>query len=275
MSVYESYDETSRNYDATREPIGAEIVLGCLARHAGPLDRVRLLDAGCGTGAYSRALIGRIGRIDALDMSRGMLAVAREKLRAEAGRIAFHQGSITDLSFAEASFDAVMINQVVHHLGDHENAEFALLRRVIGEVARILRPGGCLVFNHCSRRQLRDAYWYRALVPRAGAELARRFAPLATLRALFAASGLEHRGSFVPLDAVCQGPAYFDGRGPLRKSWRDGDSLWALAGTEELAAAQDQVRALDAAGRLDAYVAEQDAGRGDIGQITFLCAQRV
>jgi ubiquinone/menaquinone biosynthesis C-methylase UbiE len=79
-----------------------------------------VLDAGCGTGAYSRAIIGRVGRIEALDMSAGMLERARAKLaaEAEAGRIRFHQGLITELPLAADSVDAVTINQVVQHLGD-------------------------------------------------------------------------------------------------------------------------------------------------------------
>ena len=32
MSSYENYDQTSGNYDETREPIGLGIILGCLAR---------------------------------------------------------------------------------------------------------------------------------------------------------------------------------------------------------------------------------------------------
>ena len=32
MSSYEDYEETSRNYDETRRPIGAGIILGCLAQ---------------------------------------------------------------------------------------------------------------------------------------------------------------------------------------------------------------------------------------------------
>ncbi len=38
MSVYETYDETSRHFDSTRVPIGSEIILGCLARHEKSLD---------------------------------------------------------------------------------------------------------------------------------------------------------------------------------------------------------------------------------------------
>jgi len=276
MSVFEKYDETSRHYDKTRVPIGAEILLGCLARHAKPLHELSVLDAGCGTGAYSRAIIGRVGRIEALDMSADMLERARTKLaaEAEAGRIRFHQGLITELPLAADSVDAVTINQVVQHLGDTPEAGFARLREVVAEFARVLRPGGVLAFNHCSQTQMRDAFWYYHLCPEGHAAVRRRFAPFEVLRAIFEEAVFVNHGSFTPLNAVCQGDAYFDGRGPLDKAWRDGDSFWAQIGAAELEAAQARVRDLDAKGALDAFVAEHDARRPEIGQITFLFATR-
>ncbi len=275
MSSFEKYDETSRHYDATRQAVGSEIILGCLARHEKPVSALRVLDAGCGTGAYSAALVARVGRMDALDLSPGMLAQARAKLAQQetAGRIGFHEGAITALPFEDGSFDAVTINQVVHHLGD-AGEDFVRLRQTVGEFARVLRPGGILVFNHCSQEQLRDAYWYYRLAPRAQAKVLRNFAPIETLQVIFEHAGFAPRGAFVPLDAVCQGAAYFDGRGPLDKAWRDGDSFWALVDAQELAAAQAQVRAHDDAGDLDAFVETHDARRPSIGQITFLCAVR-
>ena len=272
MSSYESYDDTSRHFDRTRIAVGVEIILGCLARQSRPLDELAVLDAGCGTGAYSHAIIARVGRVDALDMSQGMLAEARAKLSAEAqaGRIGFHQGSIGELPFAAASFDAVMINQVLHHLDD--DAGHPAHRRVIGEFARVLRPGGALVINSCTHEQLRHAYWYYHLIPEAGERMRRRFASFVALREMLTDAGFTVRGSFAPLDAVCQGDAYFDGRGPLDKSWRDGDSVWALVGEDELARACARVRELEAAGALDDFVARHDARRPEIGQITFLFA---
>jgi ubiquinone/menaquinone biosynthesis C-methylase UbiE len=274
MSVFEKYDETSRHFDATRVPIGGEIILGCLARHEKPLDELVVLDAGCGTGAYSRTIIGRIGRIEAIDMSAGMLRQARAKLESEAaaGRIRFHQGSITALPMASDSVDAVMINQVVHHLGDTPEDGFRRLREVAGEFARVLRPGGVLAFNHCSQAQMRHGFWYYRLCPEGHESIRRRFAPLETLRAILEDAGFVNRGSFVPLDAVCQGAAYFDGRGPRRKAWRDGDSFWAQVSETELAAALSRVAELDAAGALEAFVAEHDARRPEIGQVTILFA---
>jgi len=275
MSSFERYDETSQHYDLTRRAVGHEIVLGCLAGHQKPIGELTLLDAGCGTGAYSEAIVGKVGRIEAIDLSKGMLAQARRKLAGAeaAGRIGFQEGSILALPFEAESFDAVMINQVVHHLGDAGEG-YARLRAAVAEFARILRPGGLLIVNHCSQEQLQDAYWYYRLAPHAQAKVLRNFAPLETLRGFMAESGLRDRGRFVPVDAVCQGPAYFDGRGPLDKAWRDGDSFWALADPEGLKAALDQVRALDATGDLAAFVAKHDARRPSIGQITFLCAAR-
>ena len=276
MSSYEKYDETSAHYDHTRVAVGAEIILGCLARQGRPLAELCVLDAGCGTGAYSQAIVGQVGRIEALDMSQGMLAAAREKLGAEAaaGRIAFHQGSISELPFEDASLDGVMINQVLHHLPDDAEAGYPLHREVFAEFARVLRPGGVLVVNACSQDQITDAYWYYHLAPRARAAMAARFAPLNVIEAILADVGFASQGRFVPVDAVCQGAAYFEGRGPLEKPWRDGDSFWALADEDELAAALARVRALDEAGTLAAFVAEHDARRPELGQITFLSAAR-
>ena len=277
MSVFEKYDETSRHYDRTRVPIGSEILLGCLARHGKPLHEISVLDAGCGTGAYSQAIVGRVGRVEALDMSRGMLDAARAKLAGphRAGRIAFHQGSITALPFEAASFDGVMINQVLHHLPDDGAAGYPLHREVFTEFARVLRPGGSLVVNSCSQDQLDGAYWYYHLAPRAKAAMAAGFVALDVIEAMLGDLGFEPRGRFVPVDAVCQGADYFDGRGPLEKPWRDGDSFWALADADELAAALATVRDLDRAGDLDGFVAEHDARRAHIGQITFLHARRL
>ena len=277
MSHYEAYDETSRHYDQTRIAVGAEIILDCLARHGKPLEALRVLDAGCGTGAYSQAIVGRVGRLEAMDMSRGMLDAARAKLERprRAGRIAFHQASITALPFEAASFDGIMINQVLHHLPDDGAPGYPLHRKVFAEFSRVLRTGGCLVINSCSRQQLDGAYWYYALAPRAKAAMIEGFVALDVIEAILADVGFTVSGRFVPADGLCQGVDYFDGRGPLDKHWRDGDSFWALADAEELEAALATVRDLDRDGALDGYVAEHDARRGEIGQITFIHAKRL
>ena len=95
-----------------------------------------------------------------------------------------------------------------------------------------------------------------------------RHADTDVLTALLAEAGFTPRGRFVPSDAIMQGDAYFDGRGPLDPAWRRGDSLWSVVPDPELA------RALDETGTLDAFVAEQDRRRPSVRQIGFHYAVR-
>ena len=75
---------------------------------------------------------------------------------------------------------------------------------------------------------------YYALAPRAKAAMIEGFVALDVIEAILADVGFAVSGRFVPVDELCQGADYFDGRGPLDKHWRDGDSFWALADAEEL-----------------------------------------
>ena len=231
-----------------------------------------LLDAGCGTGNYSRALLDHVARIEAVDLSAGMLEVARRKLGAKEARArtAFHEASIDALPLADQAVDGVMLNQVLHHLPDDPAAGWPAHRRVLRELARVLRPGGVCVINSCSHTQIEQGFWPYQLIPAARALMLRRLMPLAELEAALDEFGVAARGRFVPVDAVLQGADYLDPRGPLRAEWRAGDSIWALVAEEELAAVETRLRELDERGGLAAYVAEHDARRGSIGQVTFL-----
>ena len=277
MSTYENYSETSKSYDKTRVPIGVEIILGYLARAPIPLARMKLLDAGCGTGAYSQAVLPHVAHIDAVDINPGMLDVASEKLcnpRVE-GLIRFHRAAIDELPFEDTSFDGIMVNQVLHHLPGSDVAGYPAYRRVLKEFSRLLRSGGRLIINTCSQRQLRDGFWPCALVPEAVEKICKRHVPLDELERLLEKYEFSSTARYVPVDAVIQGEAYFDARGPLDKHWRDGDSLWAMASDSELQAALSKLRKLDQQGKLQQFMEQQDQSRHDIGQVTFVCASRL
>ena len=275
MSAYENYTAVSADYDRTRIPVGVEIILGCLASGGRALGTLRLLDAGCGTGSYSAALRRYVSAIDAVDLNPSMLEVARAKLARTPGcPVTLHEAGIDTLPFEDASFDAVVVNQVLHHLPDSRHDGWPMLRRVLAEFARVLRPGGAAVINTCSHEQLRGGWWYASLVPDAVETMRRRHADSDELNALLADAGLAPRGRYVPTDAVMQGDAYADGRGPLDPAWRRGDSLWSVVSDSELNRALDRIRALDDAGTLDGFVAEHDRMRTSVGQIGFHYAVR-
>ncbi len=276
MSSYEDYTQKSKSYDKTREPVGTEIIVGCFAHAPVPLNQTVVLDAGCGTGSYSQAMLHYVGRIEAVDLNPGMLEVAEQKLAEEQaeGRVSFHASRIDALPFEDAAFDGVMINQVLHHLQDDPAKGFPAHRQVFQEFARVLKPGGVLTVNTCSQEQLRHGYWHYSLIPEAADALRHRYAPVDELIEILDDHGFEHRGRFAPVDATLQGEAYFDPHGPLSKEWRDGDSVWSLVSEDQLERALYRIRKLDRNGELEAYVARNDARRRDIGQATLLFASR-
>lgn len=94
-----------------------------------------VLDLGCGTGAEHpqiRRAIGVPGRLYALDISKVMLALARDR---EAGSCPV-QASAAQLPFRDASIDRVLSTYVFDLLP----AE--VIPAILAEVRRVLRPGG-------------------------------------------------------------------------------------------------------------------------------------
>lgn len=98
-----------------------------------------VLDAGCGTGRLTEALLARLprGRVVALDRSRNMLAEARARLAPQHGdRVSFVEQDLLALSL-DAPVDVVFSTATLHWVLDHD-ALFPRLRAA-------LVPGGRLV----------------------------------------------------------------------------------------------------------------------------------
>jgi len=276
VSTYEDYADASGHYDSTRIAVGHEIILGHLAAGPVPLADIALLDAGCGTGNYAAALAPHIGSLAIVDASAQMLAVAADKLAATVGApvATARTGTLQALPFEADSFDAVITNQVLHHLERESDAGWPEHATVFAEYARVLRPGGVLVVNTCSREQVRHGYWAFSLIPLGTEELVLRYAPLDVLEDLARVNGLVPAGRFVATDATIQGDAYFDSDGPLSESWRRSDSTWSLSPPAEMDAMIATVTGMRGRGELDAYVVAHDARRPHIGQTTFLVSRR-
>ena len=63
MSSYENYSKTSASYDTTRPPQGLDVIRAVLSTNTVPLEAQTLLDAGCGTGQYTAALINDVAQL--------------------------------------------------------------------------------------------------------------------------------------------------------------------------------------------------------------------
>ena len=94
-----------------------------------------VLDIGTGTGRMAELFAQTAERVVALDKNLEMLRVARAKLQhLPTARIEMVQGDFYDLPFPDASFDTVLLHQVLHFATDPAPA--------LTEAARVLRSGG-------------------------------------------------------------------------------------------------------------------------------------
>lgn len=110
-----------------------------------PIDE--LLDIGTGTGRMLELLAPRVRRAVGIDLSREMLAVARDKLgRSQLRHCSVRQADMYRLPVPSESVDLVTIHQVLHFADDPG--------AVIAEAARTLRGGGRLLIVDFARHDL-------------------------------------------------------------------------------------------------------------------------
>ena len=275
---YEDYNSTSGSYDDTRVPVGLPIVLDFLASTPTALSEQTVLDAGCGTGSCLAELRGRIGKLHGLELNTSMQRVAKERF-ADDPDVRVAQGSITELGFADGTFDGVVCNQVLHHL-DHGGGEdgdaddFPNVKCFFREAFRVLRPGGVVVINTSSHLQHREGFWWAALIPAAIDRMLRRFPSIENLQSFAQEAGFVGFEVVVPVAEALQGEQYLNPEGPLSAAWRAGDSTWSLATEEELSQAIDDVTSRIENGGMAAFLEAAEQRRAGIGQTTFLAVRK-
>ncbi|MCW8131458.1 MAG: class I SAM-dependent methyltransferase [Planctomycetota bacterium] len=188
------YDRVARHYDSHRG-WEAEIplrVLECASGRpvrgltpAGPV-----LELGCGTGNMTRWLLESWpGPVVALDLSRGMLGRAREKL----GDARLLRASVERLPFQSGQFEAALGAFFLHHVEAPARVRlFTELRRVLG--ASLLKRGRRkpkgVAFLTASHEQIRKSYMTRWFPTFAAVDCA-RFPDLDLLREELLAAGFS------------------------------------------------------------------------------------
>lgn len=147
VSLVSRYDRHAAGYRRWWAPVlapTARRVLDRLERRMPglPGEPLDVLDLGTGTGTLARAAVERwpAARVTGLDVSAGMLAVARDEAAvlpaAARRRLTFVRGEADALPFPAASFDAAVSSFVVQLVPERGP--------VLAELARVLRPGATL-----------------------------------------------------------------------------------------------------------------------------------
>jgi ubiquinone/menaquinone biosynthesis C-methylase UbiE len=127
-----------------------ELAFDTIARTLNAPPESLILDAGCGTGAHSARLARRGFRVQAIDFSAIVLDQARANLQAQGleGRVHLQRESLTELSFPDGHFPAILCWGVLMHIPDVE--------RAVSELARVLAPGGTLVISEANVRSIQS-----------------------------------------------------------------------------------------------------------------------
>ncbi|MEU1540426.1 class I SAM-dependent methyltransferase [Actinacidiphila glaucinigra] len=149
-----SYDTVAEEY---RERVGGELahkpldraLLAALAEQAA--DGAPVADLGCGPGHITAWLAARGVRAVGIDLSPGMVALARR----EHPGADFREGDLLRLPAADGEFGAVAALYSVIHLTPGE------LGAAFGEMRRVLRPSGrALVAFHTGEETRRVTQWW-------------------------------------------------------------------------------------------------------------------
>jgi ubiquinone/menaquinone biosynthesis C-methylase UbiE len=140
-----SYDELEPWYTHLYQRVHA--ILRAQLRPPADGRRRRSLDVGCGTG-FQAVLLADLGyESHGVDISAGLLAIARSRLRSPTLAL----GDVEALPYRDATFDVVSCCGST--LSFVERAD-----RALGEIGRVLRPGGVLLLE-CEHKWSLDLAW--------------------------------------------------------------------------------------------------------------------
>jgi len=133
QQIRRSFNESScdeEHFPSTIDPRIYHVQL--ILEHFGDLAGKWVLDAGCGKGRFARVLSERhpAAEFCGLDISEAMLRYVPKGIRPVAG-------SLTELPFSSAAFDAAYATESLEHAVD--------IKTAVSELCRVVKPGGSIV----------------------------------------------------------------------------------------------------------------------------------
>ncbi len=148
-------------------------------------------DLGCGTGALSAALAAHVARVIGVDQSAAMLKAARARTAGHAN-IDLRRGGLEALPIEDATCDAALLVLALSYVPDPA--------AVVGEMARVVKPGGRAVVLDLLRHD-REEFRLAMSQERLG------FEP-ADLASMMESAGFpDARGRELPPEPGAKGPA--------------------------------------------------------------------
>ena len=121
----------------------------------------RILDIGSGSGRHTVLLAQRGFQVTGMDVSSEGLRLTRHWLREKKITARLTRADFFEpFAFADAAFDGAIALQSIHH-GTHDR-----IRSCVGEIARVVKPGGILFVSVSVTSFRRWATEFRTIAPR-------------------------------------------------------------------------------------------------------------
>lgn len=137
----EDFDSKMNMYDTNKR---VQVVYNELLKGE-DLNGKKLLDAGCGTGWFSKGAADRGANVTSMDLGEGLLSQVAKKCKSE--RVV---GSILEMPFDDNTFDYVVSSEVIEHIPEPMKG--------VEEIFRVLKPGGTMVLTTPNQ------FWYWSVV---------------------------------------------------------------------------------------------------------------
>ena len=274
---YENYNSTAKHYDSTRYAYGIDVIIGYMVMLN--KNNLKILDIGCGTGnflveiktvtAKNKNLQNLVQEYHGIEPSIGMLNVAKEKN----STIKYQQGMGEELPYEDQKFDIILCTQVLHHLVDNSKSKkYNRVKKALNEMSRVIKNDGLIIINNTSKHQL-NSYWYSSLIPNAKKEMLKYLIPNEVIQRAFEKNSATTIAEWTNLESTLSND-YFDENGPLKKKWRDTDSVWALVDENELKEVKKKVTQLINENKMKNHIKREDRKRLKYGQSTFIISKK-
>lgn len=138
-SIADDFDSIMNMYDTNRR---IEVIFDDFLGNENLKDKL-LLDAGCGTGLFTKRAIERESKVTSVDIARKLVEITKKK-NPTTNAI---EASVLELPFEDNTFDYVISSDVIEHTSNPYNAT--------RELIRVLKPEGKICITVPNR-----TFWY-------------------------------------------------------------------------------------------------------------------
>lgn len=230
---YEDYTNKSKVYDIYRKPVGINnlyrsLQISQLNSKLESIDKLNILDIGCGTGNYINLLKSKVNKCTGVDINKKMIYKSRKKFYKDTN-VEIREGSILNLQqLNNESFDSIIISQVLHHINSKN------INKAFSEVNRVLKPGGTIWIQTQTPQQHVEGFWWSPIIHKASTDLAMRFYNIQILEKKLEKMGLFIKDIDIPNEPLIYIDKYRDKYGPFCEIYRGCDSTWSLATIDDI-----------------------------------------